>query len=543
MGEMAELSCGDLVRRTLGGEREAYGELVARYQGHVYGLAYSLVGDWASAQDVAQETFIRAYCNLEQLREPEKFPAWLRRVTFGVAMNWLKAFRPGMFKQMDGQVDLDALEVPDFHPGPAEVTEKRELAEAVLKAVASLPPRYRLPLTMFHLDGLSYQKVADFLDIPLGTAKSLIHRAQEKLRAALPAALVKEMTMVQEVFDEHKLPAAFASKVLDKVPMLRWGSGKECTFAGALEAALSVTEHPYTYTDLMGFTGLAFRVRWFKPATPGVPAWCNSCAVGEMEEEVESAQRATGWKIAVDVHFGDPQMERFAPALAASIDAGKPVVAYADMWDMAVIYGYSEGGRKLLFRDYWGKDDFKELPLSKITGLWFTLQEHVEPPAQRDSVGDALKMAAHHWRRVSAKAGPGEYWYGDAAWERWLNDVGLAGAFTAEQRAKLFCCSRWVFLTLFDARKEAAAFLRENAPLLPSAAQPAAQRAAEIYDQQVRFMTSHPSRIMPGGDAKDWAPEVRARQIEFLAEVRRLDAAAVAEIEKSVAALGSPNSA
>ena len=132
--ERAETSCGDLVRRTLAGDKEAYGELVARYQGHVYGLAYSLVGDWASAQDVAQETFIRAYCNLDQLREPEKFPAWLRRVTFGVAMNWLKTFRPGLFKHLDGKVDLDSLEVPDFRPGPAEITEKRELAEAVLKA-------------------------------------------------------------------------------------------------------------------------------------------------------------------------------------------------------------------------------------------------------------------------------------------------------------------------------------------------------------------------------------------------------------------------
>jgi RNA polymerase sigma-70 factor (ECF subfamily) len=288
MGDPSAVSCSELVRRTVGGEKEAYGELVARYQGHVYGLAYSLVGDWASAQDVAQETFIRAYCNLDQLREPENFPAWLRRVTSGVAMNWPKAFRPDAFKQIDGKVDLDALEIPDFHSGPAEVTEKRELAEAVLKAVASLPPKYRVPLTMFHLDGLSYQKVAEFLDIPLGTAKSLIHRAQEKLRAALPPALVKEMAMVQEVFNEHKLPDEFASRVLEKVPKLRWGSGKECTFVGALEAALSVTEHPYKYTDLMGFTGLAFRVRWFKSAT--IPPWCSSCAIGEGDEETAAAR-------------------------------------------------------------------------------------------------------------------------------------------------------------------------------------------------------------------------------------------------------------
>ena len=69
----------ELVGLTRGGDREAFGALVARYQGHVYGLAYSMVDNWAEAQDIAQETFIRAFTNLDQLRDPERFPAWLRR--------------------------------------------------------------------------------------------------------------------------------------------------------------------------------------------------------------------------------------------------------------------------------------------------------------------------------------------------------------------------------------------------------------------------------------------------------------------------------
>ena len=214
---MEERAAAQLVVDTLGGDHEAYRELVSRYQGHVYGLAYSLVGNWADAQDVAQETFIRAYSNLDQLRDPSRFAAWLRRVAFGVAMNWLRSFRPGLFRQLDGRVDLDRLEVPDFKPGPAEVAEKRELADAVLEAVASLPPKYRVPLTMFHLDGLSYQKVADFLDIPLGTAKSMVHRAREKLRLALAPMVGKEIApMVQEVFNEHKLPEEFIERLTRK---------------------------------------------------------------------------------------------------------------------------------------------------------------------------------------------------------------------------------------------------------------------------------------------------------------------------------------
>ncbi len=200
---------------TRDGDAEAYGALVARYQGHVYGLAYTLVGNWADAQDIAQETFIRAYVNLSQLADPNRFAAWLRRVTFGVAMNWLKAFRRGSFEQLNGRVDLDSLDIPDFGPGPPEIVERRELAEAVLQAISSLPDKYRLPLTMFHLNGLSYQKVADFLDIPLGTAKSLIHRAREKLRGALAPYAAEEVSpMVGEVFNEHKLPAEFPRRVV-----------------------------------------------------------------------------------------------------------------------------------------------------------------------------------------------------------------------------------------------------------------------------------------------------------------------------------------
>src|SRR5512138_253768 len=107
---MSDASDGELVIAARAGEQEAFKTLVTRYQGHVYGLAYSLVGNWADAQDLAQETFIRAYSNLDQIKDPAKFAAWLRRVAFSVTMNWLAAFRPGIFKQLDGKVDLDRLE-------------------------------------------------------------------------------------------------------------------------------------------------------------------------------------------------------------------------------------------------------------------------------------------------------------------------------------------------------------------------------------------------------------------------------------------------
>jgi hypothetical protein len=199
-------------------------------------------------------------------------------------MNWIRAFRPKLYSRLEGQVDLDRLDVPDFRPEPPELAARRELADAVLEAVDALAPKYRVPLTMFHLDGLSYRKVADFLDIPLGTAKSLIHRARRQLRSLLGAYAEQVSPMVQEVFNEHKLPDEFAERVLEGVPALSWDSGKLCTFIGALEAALAVTEHPHSYTDLMGWSGLAFRIGWYRGDDGSLG--CPSAAVGEFPEEM-----------------------------------------------------------------------------------------------------------------------------------------------------------------------------------------------------------------------------------------------------------------
>jgi RNA polymerase sigma-70 factor (ECF subfamily) len=251
---VAEPTDEELVGLTRAGDGSAYSTLVARYQGHVYGLAYSLAGNWADAQDIAQETFIRAYVNLAQLRDPARFAPWLRRVTFGVAMNWLKAFRPGFFQQIQGQVDLDGLEVPDFAPGPPEVVERRELADAVRRAIDSLPSKYRVPLTMFHLNGLSYRKVAQFLDIPLGTAQSLIHRARKKLKTILGAYYSEDVApMVQEVFNEHKLPAEFSREVWNLEYDVRGFSDLLSMRACLTQAGVEVN-----WDDLLGYSGDAF---------------------------------------------------------------------------------------------------------------------------------------------------------------------------------------------------------------------------------------------------------------------------------------------
>jgi RNA polymerase sigma factor (sigma-70 family) len=210
--DLTALADGQLVRRVRDvGDTAAYGTLVRRYQGHVYGLAYSLLRDWAEAHDMAQEAFVRAYVNLGTLREPEKFAPWLRRVAFSTCMDWLKRFKPELYRSLGQPTDIDQLDahVDVKSPSPTDHAERVETAEAVLMAIARLPAKYRIPITMFHLDGLSYQKVAEFLEVPLGTAKSLIHEARKLLKPALAAYAAEVAPVVEDIFREHKLPADF----------------------------------------------------------------------------------------------------------------------------------------------------------------------------------------------------------------------------------------------------------------------------------------------------------------------------------------------
>jgi len=534
---VADRNDAELVLRTRSGDKEAYGELVSRYQGHVYGLAYSFVNNWVEAQDIAQETFIRAYTNLDQLRDPARFAAWLRRVTFGVAMNWLKAFRKGLFEQLEGRVDLDHLEIPEFKPGPPEVVEQRELAEAVLQAVDSLPSKYRVPLTMFHLDGLSYKKVADFLDIPLGTVKMLIHRARAKLKARLAVYAAEEISpMVQEVFNEHKLGEEFAQKVLEGVPTLGWGRGKDCTFAGALEAATAVTDHPYSYSDLMGFSALGFRVRWHKE-------WCSSCTVGEMEEEITAVSKATGWQLRVRIGKGGSDMEQFTGDIVGDVNAGRPVLVYPPDLNVAVAYGYEDAGKTLLLRDYMKREDTAKLATGKLGFLLIFLGKHADGMPLRDAVVKSLRMAVHNWRRGIGTEGPGDYWYGEAAFKRWIEDLFRADDLDDDQRKKLFFVGWLNFNTVADARKTAVSFLRERASVFDGAARKALERAASIYEEEGKMMGGvfgAKDAFLGGWSRKsfdDWTPEVRDHEREILAHLRSRDATAIAEIEKALEAM------
>ena len=166
----------------------AFGELVSRYQRMVYALAGSLVRS-AEVDDVVQEAFLRAFRNLDMLADPSKFAVWLRRIAFGVSIDHVRADTSRLDRPLDTADDLaESFELVSRDLSPHDQLEQAEVVNRVLSALDRLPARYRIPLALYHIDGLSHAKVARTLGVPESTVRSLVARARRKLTRVLANA-------------------------------------------------------------------------------------------------------------------------------------------------------------------------------------------------------------------------------------------------------------------------------------------------------------------------------------------------------------------
>jgi RNA polymerase sigma factor (sigma-70 family) len=201
--QMKSKDDAELVHLARAGNRDAYGELIRRYQRPIWGLAYLLIGDRFEAEDMTQEAFLRAWLNLDLLSDPAKFAAWLRRIVFGVSIDWLRVFRSDLYRLTDDKAEWDLSRQAAHTETALERLEAIELRQRIWEAVAQLPPRYRLPLTLFHLDGLSHSKVAEALGVPVSTARSLVTRARQKLQPMLASYAAEVLPALEDVFREQ----------------------------------------------------------------------------------------------------------------------------------------------------------------------------------------------------------------------------------------------------------------------------------------------------------------------------------------------------
>jgi len=179
-----------LVEITLAGDSEAFGQLIERYQGAVYALVSHYTGKYGQVEDLAQEAFLEAYRSLKRLREHDKFCGWLRGITCNVCMNWLrkeeKRHQRTVFRRdEDGGGEISYKAIISADVSVDRELARKEVREAVLEAIASLPEKYQLPVVLRYLQELSYEEIGNFMDLPKSTVRGILYRANKVLREEL----------------------------------------------------------------------------------------------------------------------------------------------------------------------------------------------------------------------------------------------------------------------------------------------------------------------------------------------------------------------
>ena len=173
----------DLVLRTRRGEVEAFGEVVARYQQSVFNVCYRMLGERMEAEDLAQESFIRAYTRLETFDAERPFGPWIRRVATNVCLNHIQKQKPESY-EFDEERDRSPATARDE---PEASLQSVQSAAEVHRAIVALPGNYRAVIELRHFQDLSYSEIAQALELPLSDVKSHLYRARKRLAELLSA--------------------------------------------------------------------------------------------------------------------------------------------------------------------------------------------------------------------------------------------------------------------------------------------------------------------------------------------------------------------
>jgi RNA polymerase sigma-70 factor, ECF subfamily len=190
--EWPRLTDQEVVLLARGGREAAYRELVRRYERPVFALLYRMVRDRELAEDLAQETFVKALNAIESYRPEFKFSSWIFKIANNAAIDHLRR-RELDTLSLDGSphaetpeaMQATALQIGARQESPLDAVEARELGGAIESAIGRLRPEYRSCILLRHVEGRAYEEIAEILDLPLGTVKTYIHRARNELRLAL----------------------------------------------------------------------------------------------------------------------------------------------------------------------------------------------------------------------------------------------------------------------------------------------------------------------------------------------------------------------
>jgi RNA polymerase sigma-70 factor, ECF subfamily len=166
----AQIDDAILVQAAQHGDLDAFETLVRRHQPTVYRIAFRLLGSSADAQDVTQDTFVRAWRGLQKFRSDSAIGTWLYRIVARQSLNRIAARKPTQ--------TLEHVQLESLKDDPSQTVEQRERLAAVTRAIALLPGEQRAALVLREFEGLSYEQLADVLGISVPAVKGRLHRAR-----------------------------------------------------------------------------------------------------------------------------------------------------------------------------------------------------------------------------------------------------------------------------------------------------------------------------------------------------------------------------
>lgn len=181
-----------LVASALAGSQAAFRELVLRFERPVYSLIARMVHDPGTAEDLAQEVFVKAYRSLHTYDASRKLSSWLFKIAHNTTIDHLRRHTPDTVSleaspDEEGRGGLAAVLSDGSVEDPAAAAERRDMARSLERAISRLRPEYREAVVLFYVEGATYQEICDVTGLPLGTVKTNLHRARKELATEMSA--------------------------------------------------------------------------------------------------------------------------------------------------------------------------------------------------------------------------------------------------------------------------------------------------------------------------------------------------------------------
>lgn len=199
-----------LIRRTLQGDKNAFGFLVEKYKGAVHALAYRKLGDFHDAQDIAQEAFLRAYQNLKSLKNPAQFAGWLYVIT----SNCCKMHLRKRGRRFQANLSIEELSDKDLAKTAYGQYERDSALQDVRYALETLLPGEKLAITLYYMSGMSCREIAAFIGTSANAVKDRLYRARKHLKEEM-------IMMLENTLKPNQLGAGFVLSLMERISTLR----------------------------------------------------------------------------------------------------------------------------------------------------------------------------------------------------------------------------------------------------------------------------------------------------------------------------------